>query len=203
MASAQPSTAGEDPRFTRSRQAITGALARLLQQMGPYPSVAAVATAAGVHRATFYNHFQSVEEAAVSVIAEDFRTLGTTGPGGAQPDADPAAVALATLDAMLEALRRRRNVFLVASAWRSPSGLMGISDLLVEQVRDLRRTLAGAAGVAEADDVEDVYAACGINGVLSAAVGGSLGDRPEEITARLHAALPAWMRQPAPPTAAG
>lgn len=209
MASAQPSTAGEDPRFTRSRQAITDALARLLQQMGPYPSVAAVAAAAGVHRATFYNHFQSVEEAAVSVIAEDFRALGTAGPGGAQPDADPAAVALATLDAMLEALRRRRNVFLVASAWRSPSGLMGISDLLVEQVRDLRRTLAGVAGVpgvagvAEADDVEDVYAACGINGVLSAAVGGSLGDRPEEITSRLHAVLPAWMRRPAPPTAAG
>ncbi|GAA2222215.1 hypothetical protein GCM10010413_13420 [Promicromonospora sukumoe] len=197
MASAHPSTAGEDPRFTRSRQAITEALGRLLQQMGPYPSVAAVASAAGVHRATFYNHFQSVEEAAVSLIAEDFRALRTADPGETTPAVDPAAAALTTLEAMLETLRQRRNVFLVASAWRSPSGLMGISDLLVEQVRDLRRASGGATAGA-GDDVEDVYAACGINGVLSAAVGGSLGDRPEEIAARLYAVLPAWMRRPSP-----
>lgn len=173
MASAQPPAAGEDPRFVRSRRAITDALASLLQQMGTYPSVAAVAQAAGVHRATFYNHFQSVEEVAVALIAEDFP---------------------ATLDGMLEAVRQRRNVFLVASAWRSPSGLMGISDLLADHVRELRRTLGR-----DADDVEDVYTACGMNGVLSAAVSGGLGDRPDEITARLHAVLPGWMR-PQPTT---
>ncbi|MFI2363405.1 TetR/AcrR family transcriptional regulator [Promicromonospora sp. NPDC019610] len=201
MASAHPSTAGEDPRFTRSRQAITDALAALLGQMGTYPSVAAVTQAAGVHRATFYNHFQSVEEAAVALIREDFRTLGTPEPGDRQqPGADPAAMALETLNTMLETLRQRRNVFLVASAWRSPSGLMGISDLLVDHVRELRRGLGGDDAGAETDDVEDVYAACGMNGVLSAAVSGSLGDRPEEITSRLHAALPAWMRQQSGPT---
>ncbi|MFE7504339.1 TetR/AcrR family transcriptional regulator [Promicromonospora sp. NPDC057488] len=192
MASAHPSTAGEDPRFTRSRRAITDALAELLGQMGPYPSVAAVTEAAGVHRATFYNHFQSVEEAAVSLIREDFRAL----PAPEQPGADPAAVALATLNAMLEVLRQRRNVFLVASAWRSPSGLTGISDLLVDQVHDFRR-LSGRTTEDAGTDVEDVYTACGIAGVLSATVGGSLGDEPEEITSRLYAVLPAWMRQPA------
>ncbi|MGW5868653.1 TetR/AcrR family transcriptional regulator [Streptomyces sp. NPDC055239] len=197
MVSDQPPAVGADPRFTRSRRAIADALADLMLRTQSCPSISALATAAGIHRATFYNHFDSLEEAAVYVIAEDFRALRTLDLSDRQLGADPTAVALATLNSMLDSLRQRRSLFLLASTWQSPSGLPGIGDLLVDQVRSLRRDFGGGERESEARDwVEDVYTASGVNGVFSAAVGGSLGVEPEEIAVRLYAVLPDWIRQP-------
>lgn len=155
-----------------------------------------------IHRATFYNHFDSVEEAAVYVIADDFRALHVLNISDRHMGADPTAVAVATLNAMLDSLRQRRSLFLLASTWRSPSGLMGIGDLLLEQLRALRRDL----GTDERESgphnsVEDVFTASGVHGVFSAAVGGNTDCDPEEIAARLYALLPDWIRQqPQSPT---
>ncbi|WP_435292815.1 TetR/AcrR family transcriptional regulator [Streptosporangium sp. G11] len=156
-----------------------------------------MAEAAGIHRATFYNHFDSLEEAAVYVIADDFRALRTLDLSDRQLGADPTTVALATLNAMLDSLRQRRSLFLLASTWQSPSGLPGIGDLLVDQVRSLRRDFGGGERESDAhDSIEDVYTASGVNGVFSAAVGGSLDVEPEEIAVHLYAVLPDWIRRP-------
>ncbi|MFC4630741.1 hypothetical protein ACFO6V_21015 [Promicromonospora alba] len=197
MVSERPAVTGEDPRFTRSRQAIADTLADLMQRTDTCPSVSTLAEAAGIHRATFYNHFDSVEHAAVHVITSDFRALRALDFGDRQLGADPASVALATLNTMLETLRRRRSLFLLASIWQSPSGLMGIGDLLVDQIRNFRHEFGGEDQQSDADSaVEDIYTACGMNGVLSAALGDSLDDEPEEIARRLYAALPDWMQHP-------
>lgn len=186
-----------DPRFTRSRRAIADALDELMRHTQACPSVSALAEAAGIHRATFYNHFDSVEEAAVYVIADDFRTLHDLNISDRRKGAEPATVAVATLNAMLETLRQRRSLFLVASTWRSPSGLMGIGDLLLDRLQALRRDL----GVDDPEpgphnSVEDVFTASGVHGVFSAAIGGNTSCAREEIAVRLYALLPEWIRQP-------
>lgn len=197
MVSERPAVIGEDPRFTRSREAIADTLADLMQRTDTCPSVSTLSEAAGIHRATFYNHFDSVEHAAVHVITSDFRALRALDFGDRQLGADPASVALATLNTMLETLRRRRTLFLLASTWQSPSGLMGIGDLLVDQIRNFRHEFGGDEQQSDADSaVEDIYTACGMNGVLSAALGDGLGGEPEEIARRLYAALPDWMQHP-------
>lgn len=197
MVSERPAVTGEDPRFTRSRQAIADTLADLMQRTDTCPSVSTLAEAAGIHRATFYNHFDSVEHAAVHVITSDFRALRALDFGDRQLGADPASVALSTLNTMLETLRRRRSLFLLASTWQSPSGLMGIGDLLVDQIRNFRHEFGGDKQQSDADSaVEDIYTACGMNGVLSAALGDGLDGEPEEIARRLYAALPDWMQHP-------
>ncbi|MFJ9034546.1 TetR/AcrR family transcriptional regulator [Streptomyces sp. NPDC102274] len=197
MVSDQSPAVEADPRFTRSRQAIANALAEHMQRTRTCPSVSALAEAAGIHRATFYNHFDSVEEAAVYVIAGDFRALHDLNISDRHKGADPAAVAVATLNAMLDSLRQRRSLFLLASTWRSSSGLMGIGDLLLDQLYALRRDL----GVDERESgpnnsVEDVYTASGVHGVFSAAVGGNTDCDPDEISVRLYALLPEWIRRP-------
>ena len=197
MVSERSAAIGEDPRFTRSREAIADTLADLMQRTDTCPSVSTLAEAAGIHRATFYNHFDSVEHAAVHVITSDFRALRALDFGDRQLGADPASVALATLSTMLETLRRRRSLFLLASTWQSPSGLMGIGDLLVDQIRNFRHEFGGEEQQSDADSaVEDIYTACGMNGVLSAALGDGLDGEPEEIARRLYAALPDWMQHP-------
>lgn len=197
MVSERSAVVGEDPRFTRSREAIAETLAELVQQTDTCPSVSTLAEAAGIHRATFYNHFDSVEHAAVHVITSDFRALRALDFGDRQLGADPASVALATLNTMLETVRRRRSLFLLASTWQSPSGLMGIGDLLVDQIRNFRHEFGGEVQQSDADSaVEDIYTACGMNGVLSAALGDGLDGEPEEIARRLYAALPDWMQRP-------
>ncbi|GGP13935.1 TetR/AcrR family transcriptional regulator [Nonomuraea glycinis] len=197
MVSDQSSTVGADPRFTRSRRAIADALTDLMLRTQSCPSVSALAEAAGIHRATFYNHFDSIEEVAVYVIAEDFRALRTLDLSDRQMGADPTTVALATLNAMLDSLRQRRNLFLLASTWQSPSGLPGIGDLLLDQVRSLRRDFGGGERESGArHSLEDIYTASGVAGVFSAAVGGSLDGEPEEIAVRLYTLLPEWIRQP-------
>jgi AcrR family transcriptional regulator len=197
MLSERPAVVGEDPRFTRSREAIADTLADLMQRTDTCPSVSTLAEAAGIHRATFYNHFDSVEHAAVHVITSDFRALRALDFGDRQLGADPVSVALSTLNTMLETLRRRRSLFLLASTWQSPSGLMGIGDLLVDQIRNFRHEFGGDEQQSDADSaVEDIYTACGMNGVLSAALGDGLDDEPEEIARRLYAALPDWMQHP-------
>lgn len=201
QASKRTSAADGDPRFTRSRRAIADTLADLMQQTQSCPSVSALADAAGIHRATFYNHFDSVEEAAVYVIAEDFRALHDLNISDRQMGADPTAVAVTTLNAMLDSLRRRRSLFLLASAWRSPSGLMGIGDLLLDRLQALRRDL----GINEQESgphnsVEDVYTASGVHGVFAAAVGGNTNCDPGEIAVQLQALLPQWVRLPAEST---
>jgi AcrR family transcriptional regulator len=197
MVSERPAVIGEDPRFARSRQAIADTLADLMLRTDTCPSVSTLAEAAGIHRATFYNHFDSVEHAAVHVLTSDFRALRTLDFGDRQLGADAASVALATLNTMLETVRRRRSLFLLASTWQSPSGLMGIGDLLVDQIRNFRHEFGGDEQQSDADSaVEDVYTACGMNGVLSAALGDGLDGEPEEIVRRLYTALPDWMQHP-------
>lgn len=197
MVSERSAVVGEDPRFTRSREAIAETLAGLMQRTDTCPSVSTLAGAAGIHRATFYNHFDSVEQAAVHVITSDFRALRALDFGDRQLGTDPASVALATLTTMLETLRRRRSLFLLASTWQSPSGLMGIGDLLVDQIRNFRHEFGGDEQQSDAGSaVEDIYTACGMNGVLSAALGDGLDGEPEEIARRLYAALPDWMQRP-------
>ncbi|MET9559388.1 hypothetical protein [Streptomyces tauricus] len=135
------------------------------------------------------------------VIADDFRALHDLNISDRRRGGDPAELAVATLNAMLDTLKQRRSLFLLASTWQSASGLMGIGDLLLEQLHALRRDLGiDGRGSGPGNSVEDVYTASGVHGVFSAAVGGNTDCDPEEIAIRLYALLPAWIPPPQPPT---
>jgi len=66
--------ASDDPRSLRSREQILAALHETARA-GTLTSISALSTAAGVTRATFYNHFDTIEQAAWTAISESFDEL--------------------------------------------------------------------------------------------------------------------------------
>ncbi len=171
------------------------AIARLASGPAAITTIAAI-TEANVHRATFCNHFTSVEEVAyaISIGLEEFQLPGY---GDRHLGADPASVALRTLRAILDYLTEHRERYRLASSGRSATGLAGITYLLVEQVDSFRVEFGGDhSGSGEAETTADVHMAVGMDGVLSAAAEGTLGSYDARIAEMLFSLLPEWVRQP-------
>jgi len=89
------------------------AIARLASGPAAITTIAAI-TEANVHRATFCNHFTSVEEVAyaISIGLEEFQLPGY---GDRHLGADPANVALRTLRAILDYRAHRRDALFTAT----------------------------------------------------------------------------------------
>jgi AcrR family transcriptional regulator len=89
-----------DPRQVRTRQALAGALTRLLERKPLEEiSVAELCREAGVHRTTFYGHFDSVAEFA---LAEFSRGLDEIAEVEVEPRAETS---VAVAERYLESLR--------------------------------------------------------------------------------------------------
>ncbi|MGI5134242.1 MULTISPECIES: hypothetical protein [unclassified Streptomyces] len=173
------------------------AVARLTSRSVAVPTISAITEEAQVHRATFYNHFNSVEEAAAYAISIGFEEFQLFDYGDRHLGADPTSVALRTLRAILGYLATHRELYRLASSWRSPTGYMGITDLLVEQVHNFREQFGDErAASGEAAALEDLYVGAGMSGVLSAAVEGVLGLEHPRVAEILLSMLPDWMRYP-------
>jgi AcrR family transcriptional regulator len=197
MSSAGHAIDPADPRASRSRRALAQAIGRLAVDPGAIPTISAITGAAKVHRATFYNHFSSVEEAAAYALSTGFEEFRLLDYGDRHRGADATSVALRTLRGILDYLRGNRELYRLASSWRSDSGLTGVTDLIVEQVRSFRAEFGGThAGSGEAETTEDIYIASGMEGVFAAAVEETLGFDHARTAELLFSLLPEWMRQP-------
>jgi len=103
----------EDPRATRTRQALRDALRSLLTTHAlDDVSVAMLCREAGVHRTTFYGHAPGVHQFAVAEFTGDLDRIATVPVDTA--DESPAHVAgryLASLREMLAHLEEDRTVY--------------------------------------------------------------------------------------------
>lgn len=181
----------DDPRFRRSRDRMLAAL-RDVARAGDV-TIAAVCAAAGVTRATFYNHFESLEEAAWVAMLDSFDDLLRQDAVARRGGADPDAVGMASLGKVVELLRVDGALARLADNHPSDSVLPGLADVILGQVRWFRSEF-GAPTTAD-PAAEEIYIAAGLYALLA---NGARGERdPAEVAAVAYSLLPEWMRQPA------
>ena len=192
------SPAQDDPRWVRTRQALLGALLALGDADVTTASVGSLTRAAGVHRTSFYNHFTSLPEAAAAALGSGMREIMSKDEAARQAGEPPEQVAVTTIGRTLDYLLEHRGLYLLASDWRSPTGVRGIADVLLQQLRDYREHFGAdqASRLPAVTAVEDFYVASAIEGYYAAFLHGGL-DVDRETAARiLYDLLPAWMRSP-------
>ena len=179
-----------DPRSKRSRQQILDALHRQARA-GELTIISSLSSEAGVTRATFYNHFDTIEEAAWFAILDSFdhllaRAFKERDEGIAFEDA-----AIKNLQEMVELLRAEPQLVQLADGYDNGSDLRGLAEIFRVQNRIV---WADSGRQSEVAELEVTYAAAGLYAVLS--VGARGKDDAAEIARAAHSLLPEWMRQP-------
>jgi AcrR family transcriptional regulator len=156
-------------------------------------TIAAACAAAGVTRATFYNHFESLEEAAWVAMLDSFDELLSQDAAARRGGADPDAVGMDSLRKVVELLRVDGALARLADNHPSDSVLPGLADVVLAQVRWFR-TEFGAPTTAD-PAAEEIYIAAGLYALLAK---GARGDQdPAAVASVAYSLLPEWMRQPA------
>jgi len=184
---ARPASA--DPRSRRSREQILEALHRLARE-GELGSIAALSAAAGVTRATFYNHFDTLEEAAWFAMLDSFDRILALGQEEEEHGVTAEASGLHSLRLIVEILRSEPQLVRLADAHNDGSNLPGLAEIFRVQTRIVWRESGRESPTAE---VEVTYAAAGLYAVL--AIGARGQDDPAEIARVAYSLLPDWMRQ--------
>jgi len=180
----------DDPRFRRSRDRLLAALREVAR--GGDLTIPAVSAAAGVTRATFYNHFGSLEEAAWHAMRDSFDELLSQDASARRAGAHPAAVGVQSLRKIVELLRADGVLARLADSHPSDTVLPGLADVVLAQVRWFR----GEFGAPTTSDpaAEEVYVAAGLYALLATGARGD-GD-PAEIASVAYSLLPEWMTRP-------
>jgi len=185
----------EDPRWLRTRQALLAALLELDASALAGVSVGSLSRAAGVHRTSFYNHFTSLPEAAAAALGVGMRDIMRADENARRAGHPPDQVALQTIGRTLDYLGEHRDLFFLASDWRSPGGLRGVADILSQQVRGYRAHYADQAGQpSEVTEAEDVYVASAIAGFYAVVLHGGLRLDRDRAAGLLYRLFPAWLR---------
>jgi AcrR family transcriptional regulator len=182
----------------RTRQALLGALLEMGDEEVTSASVGSLTRAAGVHRTSFYNHFTSLPEAASAALGIGMREIMEQDEAARQAGGPPEQAALTTIDRTLDYLLEHRGLYLLASDWRSPTGLRGIADVILQQLRDYRAHYGAdqADRPREVTAVEDFYVASATEGFYAAVLHGGLDVDRSTAARALYDLLPAWMRAP-------
>jgi len=186
---------GEDPRAERSRAAPISPTSHLGEVPDAPPNVSTVTRAANVHRATFYNHFESVEQLAVDAIDEQLERLREADYRGRHEGLEPEVVGTRTLENILEFFDAHPGLYRLASAWVAPSGLSGIGEVIRRQVHSFRVEFDDPSSADSAEAAaEETYIAGGMTAVFAAVLSGDL--RRDHASIRLLELLPEWMQHP-------
>lgn len=186
-----------DPRSQRSRQQIVDALHRQARE-GNLTSISSLSIAAGVTRATFYNHFDTIEQASWYAVLDSFdkllvRAFREREAGAAFDDA-----AITNLGEIVELLRTEAQLIQLADAYDNGSELRGVAEIFRVQNRIVWTDSGSESATAE---IEVTYVAAGLYAVLSMGARGT--DHPMEIARLAHSLLPDWMRRPDPEDSSG
>ncbi|HEX3611686.1 MAG TPA: TetR/AcrR family transcriptional regulator [Sporichthyaceae bacterium] len=185
----------EDPRAERSRAALIATIGRLGEASDATPNVSTVTRAANVHRATFYNHFESVEQLAVDAIDEQLERLREVDYRGRHEGLRPEVVGARTLDNILQFFDAHPGLYRIASAWVASSGLSGVGEVIRRQVHSFRVEFDDSAAAEGAEAAaEETYIAGGMTAVFAAVLSGDLPR--DHASIRLLELLPEWMQHP-------
>ncbi|GAB6897670.1 TetR/AcrR family transcriptional regulator [Kineosporia succinea] len=193
-----PALPSDDPRYARTRQALLTALLELGDDDLAEVSVGLLARAAGVHRTSFYNHFTSLPEAAAAALGVGMHEIMREDASARRTGIAPEEAALATTRRTFEYLAGHRGLYLLASDWRSPSGLRGIADVLAQQLREYRNRFGAGQNARPEHELqaEDVYVASAVEGYYAAMLHDGLAVESGTASRLLYAMLPSWMRTP-------
>jgi AcrR family transcriptional regulator len=175
----------------RSREAIIAALREAVTSGEPV-TISSVTGAASVTRATFYNNFSSMEEAAWSAISGDLKELLEQNVEERRSGTPHFAAGVETLQRTIDLLRHNHELTRLANSYRDKTGLPGIAAILLTILSDFRAQFGDPdAPNAEA---ENVYVAAGLHGLFQVAV--ENGEDSASIARAAHALMPAWMQNP-------
>ena len=185
------SPASADPRALRSREQILSALHRVARE-GTLTNLSALSAAAGVTRATIYNHFETLEEAAWFAISASFEQLMERDSSERHRGIAPELVGVTSLRSVIEMLRDEEPLARIADTYRSSSVLPGLAGILLGTVESFRGEFSTAASAES--QAQDIYVAGGLYAVMST---GAWGQRDAGEVARVaYSLLPNWMRHP-------
>jgi len=178
-----------DPRSQRSRQQILDAVHRQARR-GEFTSISSLSEAAGVTRATFYNHFDAIEVAAWFAILDSFDDILERALDERRRGISFDIAGIESLRLIVEMLRSEPQLVRFADAYDNGSDLPGIVDIFRVQTGVI---WADGGNESAGAEVEITYAAAGLYAVLSI---GARGEEDPGVVARVaHSQLPAWMRQ--------
>ncbi|WP_156761106.1 TetR/AcrR family transcriptional regulator [Microbacterium karelineae] len=193
-----PEPSSDDPRAVRSRQRLGEALVRVLAREDLSSiGVAELCREAGVHRTTFYGHYDSVGELAADVYASMIDEAATASP---RPGDRPDAISRAYLDAtvsLLRAIARDRQA--IRSLLDSPVSLGFRKRLRSHFLRKAASAISvirdSGVDLPENTDVGAAYVAGGIVSAIElwASVD---GDDAEAFAQRIFANMPRWWPAP-------
>lgn len=180
-----------DPRSRRSRDQILDALHRSARS-NELTTMSALSAAAGVTRATIYNHFDTLEEAAWFAMLDSFEHLLESDVADRRQGAVPELVGVESLRKIVELLRAERPLVRLADTYRSDSVLPGLAGIVLETTRTFRAN--SSAPPTANSEAQDVFVSAGLYALIAA---GAEGQRdPAEIAQEAYALLPDWMQQP-------
>lgn len=180
--------ASSDPRSRRSREQILDALHRQAR-LGEITSISALSAAAGVTRATFYNHFDTIEEAAWFAALDSFDHILQRAFDERRQGATFETAGIKSLRLIVELLRSEPQLVRLADAFDNGSDLPGLAEVFRVQTRIVWADSGLTSVTAE---IEIAYASAGLYAVL--AIGARGQADPDEIARIAHSILPEWMR---------
>ena len=183
--------ASDDPRSLRSREQILAALHETARA-GTLTSISALSTAAGVTRATFYNHFDTIEEAAWTAISESFDELLEQDLSDRRQGTDPATVGIRSLTRIIEVLRAEPQLVRFAEAFSDESDLPGLAGIILALTHGFRANSDEPS--TEISAAQDVYVSAGLYALLAEAARGD--SDPAAAAAVAYSLLPEWMQRP-------
>ena len=194
--------ASTDTRALRSREQIFAALHEAGRE-GNLSTLSALSAAAGVTRATIYNHFETLEEAAWFAVRRSLERLVDADAAQRHHGLPPDVVGVDSLRKVIEFLREEESLVRVADTYRSDAALPGLAGILLGTVERFRADFPPATTTEPDTSTEaaaqDSYVAGGLYAVMST---GAWGQRdPAEIAAVAYSLLPEWMRRPGTPSA--
>ena len=155
-------------------------------------TIPAVSSTAGVTRATFYNHFVSLEEAAWCAMLESFNELLAQDSTARRDGSVPSAVGVASLRKVVELLRTDSELVRLADSYRTEFVLPGLVNIVLETVAHFRAEF-GSPNQADFS-AEDTYTAAGLYALLLTGARGK--QDANDVATVAYSLLPEWMRQP-------
>ena len=161
-------------------------------------SVSAVARQAGIHRSSFYAHFDSIDEVAVDLLDESLVTIAELGwrlrSGDRRPSDEEARDLLHLVEHVAD--QRRMYTAVLVTADGASQAHRHVAGVLTSRFEEalIRH---GAVGTVDATTVHATAIGVGaaMTAILSAWLRGDLVCSRERLAEHLESVLPAWTRQ--------
>lgn len=186
-----------DPRPSRTRRAIVAAATKLVAQ-GDEITVAAIVSASGVSRSSFYSHFGCLDELAAYLSRQAFERIAQAYLQADETDS-PLIALREGYASLVEHWVGNRELYEAAASITQTrdSYLRAVAEMAAVMENVLRSSPGLPPGVDPA--LASRFLALATYGLLDAWVRGEIEASAQQLTDQLIALTPAWLSSPALP----